>query len=372
MSITSLSFVHIFPFAPANPADGLEEGIRLFQLAELLGYDAGYIRTRHLQFAPAGPAVLQAAIGQRTSSIEIGNACIVAQYENPFNLAEEIALAAALTRGRLRPGFSVAPPRGFENGLEGLFYGAGWQHEDFSRQRLNKIRSLVGGEKIRLEVPAFGPAAVGHKAEQSDEVRDTSPSPTGINGHLFSDRIEPHWPGIEDKFWVASTSLDSAIWSAENRWHVIYDNMIHGDKSLGFCSFDQAQARQVQVYREHQAPGFIGQLAHGRVVVPTDGANGDQAAKYQAYLDERTPRTLAPIEFGDQLSFIRKDTVGTVSQILDDLNGDPSFGYADELAILLPFTFDFDDYRRILELVATEVAPALGWRPATERLVTVG
>ncbi|MDR3107416.1 MAG: LLM class flavin-dependent oxidoreductase, partial [Bifidobacteriaceae bacterium] len=126
MPITSLSFVHIFPLTPDNPADSLEEGIRLFQFAEQLGYNAGYIRTRHLQHAPAAPAVLQAAIGQRTSTIEIGNACIVGQYENPFNLAEELSLAAALSRGRLRPGLSIAPPQGFEAGQEELFYGAGW------------------------------------------------------------------------------------------------------------------------------------------------------------------------------------------------------------------------------------------------------
>jgi alkanesulfonate monooxygenase SsuD/methylene tetrahydromethanopterin reductase-like flavin-dependent oxidoreductase (luciferase family) len=369
MAITALSFVHIFPLLPDNPAGSLEEGIKLFELAEQLGYNAGYVRTRHLQYAPAGPAVLQAAIGQRTSTIEIGNACIVAQYENPFNLAEEIALAAALSRGRLRPGFAISPPRGFESGLEDLFYGVGWEQADYSRERLNKIRSLVGGQTIRLDPPGSGSTGAGAAqnrppVEESDEVRDTSPSPTGVNGQLFSNRIEPHWPGLEEKFWLASTSLESARWAAENRWNLIYDNMFHGDKALGVTSFDQGQGLQAQVYRQHQAPGFRGQLAHGRVIVPTDGASAGQLAKYQAYLDERTPRTLAPIEFGDQQSFIRRDSVGTSGEILDDLHSDESFGYADELSVLLPFTFAFEDYRQILELVATKIAPQLGWQPA--------
>ncbi|MDR1442613.1 MAG: LLM class flavin-dependent oxidoreductase [Bifidobacteriaceae bacterium] len=371
MSITSLSFVHIFPFAPDNPADGLEEGIKLFQLAEQLGYNAGYVRTRHLQYAPAAPAVLQAAIAERTSTIEIGNACIVGQYENPFNLAEELSLAAALARGRLRPGFSVAPPRGDDDGQEALLYGAGWQDEDFSRERLNKIRSLVAGEKLRPEpagpVTPSGPPTPG--TNPGDEIRDTSPTRTGVNSHLFSDRVEPHWPGLADKFWLASTSAESAIWAAQNRWNVIYDNFYKSNKALGLGSFDEAQAYQLRVYREHQAPGFRGQLAHGRVLVPTDAASPAQAAKYQAYLDERTPRTLAPLEVGDQHFFIRRDSVGTSRWIIDDLLGDPSFAYADELAILLPFTFDFEDYRQILELVATQVAPALGWRPAASRVL---
>jgi alkanesulfonate monooxygenase SsuD/methylene tetrahydromethanopterin reductase-like flavin-dependent oxidoreductase (luciferase family) len=373
MAIKSLSFVHIFPLAPERPAESLEEGIKLFEFAEQLGYNAGYIRTRHLQHAPAAPAVLLAAIGQRTSAIEIGNACIVGQYENPFNLAEELSLAAALSRGRIRPGLSVSPPQGFESGQEELFYGAGWRDEDYSRGRLNLIRELVGGREVTLDLTKFGPHGRSQRPVESDEVRDTSPTPTGINGQLFSNRVEPHWPGLDQKFWLSSTSADSAAWAAENGWHIINANMFHGPKSLGLTpstTFDQAQALQGRAYREHQAAGFAGQIAHGRVIVPTDAASAGQAAKYRAYLDERTPRTLAPIDNGEELYFIRKDSVGSSQAILDDLGADPSFEYADELAVLLPFTFAFADYLQILELVADRVAPALGWRPAAEAAQT--
>ncbi|MDR1635221.1 MAG: LLM class flavin-dependent oxidoreductase [Bifidobacteriaceae bacterium] len=367
MAITSLSFVHIFPLASGEAAaDSLEEGIKLFQFAEQLGYNAGYIRTRHLQHAPAAPAVLQAAIGQRTTKIEIGNACIVGQYENPFNLAEEISLAAALSRGRLRPGLAISPPQGFEAGQEALFYGAGWRDEDYSRDRLNLIRELVGGRKVHLDLSKFKPGGRSSQLKESEEIKDTSPTPTGINAGLFSDQVEPHWPGLAENFWLSSTSVGSATWAAENRWHIINANMFHGPKSLGLTAsttFDEAQSLQGAAYREHAAPGFTGKLAHGRVIVPTDVATSEQAAKYRAYLDERTPRTLAPIDNGDDYFYIRKDSVASIQAILDDLGGDPAFAYADELAVLLPFTFAFEDYLQILEQVATRLAPELGWRP---------
>lgn len=50
-------------------SSGLEEGIELFGAAEDLGYDVGYVRTRHLQGTLASPLLFLAALGRRTERI---------------------------------------------------------------------------------------------------------------------------------------------------------------------------------------------------------------------------------------------------------------------------------------------------------------
>ena len=58
------------------------------------------------------------------------------------------------------------------------------------------------------------------------------------------------------------------------------------------------------------------------------------------------------------------DLVGTSAEIADRLTPMPRFSEIDEVAFALPFTFEHDDYVQILTDIATELGPALGWRPA--------
>ena len=64
-----------------TPADALTQTVELAQEAEALGIDGAYVRVHH--FAPqlASPFPLLAAIGARTSRIEIGTGVIDMRYE---------------------------------------------------------------------------------------------------------------------------------------------------------------------------------------------------------------------------------------------------------------------------------------------------
>jgi len=96
------------------------------------------------------------------------------------------------------------------------------------------------------------------------------------------------------------------------------------------------------------------------VLVPTDGASAAQRERFAAYVELRTPRTLAP-QAGGRL--IARDGYGSTEQIVEQLVGDRGFQAADEFLFELPFQFDYADYRHILEQLATEIGPALGWTP---------
>jgi hypothetical protein len=72
--------------------------IDLAVAAEELGADGAYFRINHFARQLASPFPLLAAVGAKTSRIEIGTAVIDMRYENPFHMAED-AGAADLTAG---------------------------------------------------------------------------------------------------------------------------------------------------------------------------------------------------------------------------------------------------------------------------------
>src|SRR4051794_19991386 len=86
-----LSFGHWTPSAQSqtrSAADTLLQSIELAVAAEELGADGAYFRVHHFARQLASPFPLLAAVGTKTSRIEIGTAVIDMRYENPFYMAE--------------------------------------------------------------------------------------------------------------------------------------------------------------------------------------------------------------------------------------------------------------------------------------------
>ena len=82
-------------------ADALQQTVELAVAAEEIGIDGAFVRVHH--FAPqlSSPFPLLAAIGVKTSRIEIGTGVIDMRYENPLYMAEEAAAADLLAGGRV-------------------------------------------------------------------------------------------------------------------------------------------------------------------------------------------------------------------------------------------------------------------------------
>ena len=86
-----LSFGHWTPSPQVqtrSAADTLLQSIELAVAAEQLGADGAYFRVHHFARQLASPFPLLAAVGARTSRIEIGTAVIDMRYENPLYMAE--------------------------------------------------------------------------------------------------------------------------------------------------------------------------------------------------------------------------------------------------------------------------------------------
>lgn len=90
--------------------EGLEADLKLFELAEALGYDTAWV-AEHL-FSTYGivtsTQVLAAAVAQRTRRMRIGTAVVVIPFNHPLRTAADFALIDCLSRGRLNMGIGRA------------------------------------------------------------------------------------------------------------------------------------------------------------------------------------------------------------------------------------------------------------------------
>src|SRR3954452_5451602 len=112
-SIGFLSFGHWTPSSQSqtrSAADMLLQSIDLAVAAEELGADGAYFRVHHFARQLASPFPLLAAVGAKTSRIEIGTAVIDMRYENPLYMAEDASAADLIAGGRLQLGLSRGSP----------------------------------------------------------------------------------------------------------------------------------------------------------------------------------------------------------------------------------------------------------------------
>jgi hypothetical protein len=96
------------------------------------GADGAYVRVHHFARQLASPFPLLAAIGARTSRIEIGTAVIDMRYENPLYMVEDAGAADLISVGRLQLGISRGSP---EQVIDGFRYFGYAPPEGTTRRR---------------------------------------------------------------------------------------------------------------------------------------------------------------------------------------------------------------------------------------------
>jgi alkanesulfonate monooxygenase SsuD/methylene tetrahydromethanopterin reductase-like flavin-dependent oxidoreductase (luciferase family) len=331
--LTRLGFLTIGLFDGADPRPGHESTLEIIQLGERLGFDSAWVRHRHLQYGISSPVAILAAATQRTSRIELGTAVTPLGWENPLRLAEDFATVDILSGGRLNPGISVGPPMRWDE-VKSALYPDTADIEDFSYERVLRLLRWIRGE------PA---------TEFS-----------GVEGiEVFSDRVQPHSPGLAGRLWYGGASLRSAKWAGENRMNLLASSVVKAEESERFA---EIQLSHIRTFRAHHPDGDRARVSQGLVVIPTDSASAEQREKYLRYAESRTPRTASPQ--GPARLMFEVDLVGTSGEIAERLYTHAAFREVDEVAFALPFSFGHDDYVQILTDIATKLGPALGWHPA--------
>ncbi|MEU6132388.1 LLM class flavin-dependent oxidoreductase [Saccharopolyspora sp. NPDC047091] len=327
-----LGFLTIGLFDGDDPRPGHERTLEIVELGERLGFDIAWLRHRHLQYGISSPTAVLAALTQRTSRIDLGTAVIPLGWENPLRLAEDLATVDVLSGGRLNPGVSAGPPMHFDR-VRAALYPDTAEAEDLGYGRAERLLDFLGGAPV-----------------------------TDFNGtegiEVFSDRVQPHSPGLAGRTWYGGGSLRSAEWAGRRGLNLLVSNVVQAESST---DFEQVQLSLIERFRAHHPDGERARVSQGLVVIPTDGATPAQRAKYARYAAERLPRTATT--HGPARMLYAPDLVGESAELAERLAAHAAFRAVDEVSFALPFTFEHEDYVQILTDMATKLAPALGWRP---------
>ncbi|TWH73678.1 alkanesulfonate monooxygenase SsuD/methylene tetrahydromethanopterin reductase-like flavin-dependent oxidoreductase (luciferase family) [Modestobacter roseus] len=328
--LRSLGFLTIGLFDGADPGPGHETTLQVIELGEQLGFDSAWLRHRHLQYGISSPVAVLAAATQRTSRIALGTAVTPLGWENPLRLAEDLATVDVLSGGRLNPGVSVGPPMHWDD-VKAALYPDTADLEDLSYERVSRLVRFLAGE------PASSFAGREGVVEE------------------WSDRVQPHSPGLASRVWYGGGSLRSAQWAGEQGLNFLTSSVVKAESSEDFAT---EQATQVQAFR---AANPAGRVSQGLVVIPTDSATAEQREKYAAYVEARLPRTATPQ--GPARMMFAPDLIGTSEQIAEQLHAHAGFREVSEVVFALPFSFEAADYVQILTDTAQHLGPALGWSP---------
>jgi alkanesulfonate monooxygenase SsuD/methylene tetrahydromethanopterin reductase-like flavin-dependent oxidoreductase (luciferase family) len=336
VALERLGFLTIGLFDGNDPAAGHRTTLEMIELGERLGFDNAWLRHRHLQYGISSPVAVMAAASQRTSRIELGTAVTPLGWENPLRLAEDLATVDVLSGGRINPGVSVHAPMHFDD-VKNALYPDTADAEDFTYERVERLLRLVSGDPVTEFSGAEG-------FEQ------------------YSDRVQPHSPGLRGRMWYGAGSLASARWAGEHRMHLLTSSVVQAEEST---DFSEIQSSQIRAFRAAHPDGASARVSQGLVVIPTDTATREQKEKYARYVAERTPRTYEPQ--GPRRMLFSRDHLGASEKIAESLYADAGFREVSEVAFALPFTFDPEDYVQILSDMAQHLGPALGWQPAGSR-----
>ena len=334
-----LSFGHWTPSQHSqtrSAGDALLQSIDLAVAAEELGADGAYVRVHHFARQLASPFPLLAAIGAKTSRIEIGTAVIDMRYENPLYMVEDAGAADLIAGGRLQLGISRGSPEQVIDGWRFFGYSPaeGESDADMARRHAEAFLDALRGEGFAKPNP-----------------RPMFANPPGLL------RPEPYSEGLRDRIWWGASSNATAIWAAKLGMN-LQSSTLKNDETGE--AFHVQQAAQIRAFRA--AWKEAGHAREPRVSV---------SRSIFALIDDRdrayfgdgamTPTRLAtstrrrgPI-FGR--SYAAEPDI-----LIEQLKKDKGIAEADTLLLTVPNQLGVAYNAHVIEAILKHVAPAMGWR----------
>jgi alkanesulfonate monooxygenase SsuD/methylene tetrahydromethanopterin reductase-like flavin-dependent oxidoreductase (luciferase family) len=333
-----LSFGHWTPSPQSqtrSAADTLLQSIDLAVAAEELGADGAYFRVHHFARQLASPFPLLAAVGARTSRIEIGTAVIDMRYENPLYMIEDAGSADLISRGRLQLGISRGSPEQVIDGWRYFGYQPAEDQDDaaMGRRHAEVFLDLLRGQGFAQPNP-----------------RPMFPNPPGLL------RLEPHSEGLRERIWWGAGSNATAIWAAKIGMN-LQSSTLKNDETGE--PFHVQQAKQIRAYRA--AWKEAGHTREPRVSV---------SRSIFALVDDRDRAYFGGGQDDDHVGFIDAKTraifgrsyAAEPQSLIEQLKQDEGIAEADTLLLTVPNQLGVDYNAHVIEAILTHIAPALGWR----------
>ncbi|MDE9364258.1 LLM class flavin-dependent oxidoreductase [Luteipulveratus sp. YIM 133132] len=336
-NIGFLSFGHWTPSphsATQSASDALLQSIDLAVAAEELGADGAYFRIHHFARQLASPFPLLAAVGARTSRIEIGTGVIDMRYENPLYMAEDAGAADLISGGRLQLGISRGSPEQVIDGFRHFGYEPeGGDHAGMAREHTRRFLEVIGGEGFAEPNP-----------------RPMFPNPPGLL------RVEPYSEGLRERIWWGAGSRATAEWTAEQGMNLMSSTLLTEDTGV---PFHQLQAEQIQRFRDAwTAAGHTRtpRVSVSRSVFPLVSDID------RAYFGRESMSRDQVGQIDGGLARFGKSYADEPDRLVKALAEDEAVAAADTLLLTVPNQLGVDYNAHVIESVLKDVAPALGWR----------
>jgi alkanesulfonate monooxygenase SsuD/methylene tetrahydromethanopterin reductase-like flavin-dependent oxidoreductase (luciferase family) len=304
--------------------EALRQTVELAVAAEELGIDGAFVRVHHFARQLSSPFPLLAAIGVKTSRIEIGTGVIDMRYENPLYMAETAAAADLLAGGRLQLGVS----RGSPEPAEAFGYSV---DKNDAREKTALYRAAIAGAGV---VPA----------DIGDRPGDAMLA------------VQPQSPGLADRIWWGSGSRETAVWAGQQGFNLMSSTLLLEDTQV---PFDELQAEQIESFRE--AWTKAGHTREPRVSVSRSVIPITSELDRRLFGADTNQDRVGWLD--GAISRFGRSYTGEPDRIADELAKDAAVQAADTILLTVPSQLGVDYNAAMLETIARDIAPAVGWSP---------
>jgi alkanesulfonate monooxygenase SsuD/methylene tetrahydromethanopterin reductase-like flavin-dependent oxidoreductase (luciferase family) len=319
----------------ADVHESYRNALELFVAADELGFDSGWVAQHHFGDDPAGglgsPWVFLADAAARTRSIHVGTAVTLIPLYEPIQLAQDVGLLDALSGGRVELGVGT--------GFDPVAYGV--YGRDFDRRRelttegFAAVRSALRGEPLDAHGTVLKTAS----------------------------------PALADeRSWHAVFSADGAAHVAREGANLLLNRAAYGYEERTDIVQRTWAERYLAEWSQPRAP----RIGLSRVIFAAADRRTALDQIGESLIDNVRRANAAGRPLGDETLenalFRYHAHYGHPDDVIAQLQDEQVLPLAtDLLAQFNPARPTLDASIRALELLATEVAPALGWKPARER-----
>lgn len=323
-------FTRVLDEAPA--AERYRLALEQIRTAERLGFDSAWVAQHHFHEDEGGlpsPFVLLAHAAAQTTRIVLGTSIVTLPLEAPLRVAEDAAVLSLLADGRFELGIgsggtpSSFPPFGHDPKERAAIYA----------RHVAQLQSALRGDALTADGGSLYPAA----------------------------------PGLLDTLWQATFSPEGgARIGAAGSGLMLSKSQPHTVGS-GLAALADTQRIVVDAYTEALPAGVGPRIFASRGLVVVDDES-DVEPLIRRGIERSLPTARAagirvPDGASDEeLRLLFDLHVGTPERIIDELSQDHVLTGATDIVFQShPVDPPHTTLLRSLELIATRVAPALGW-----------
>lgn len=299
--------------------------------AEKLGFDTAWVAQHHFHRDEGGlpaPLVFLTHVAAQTRSIRLGTGIITLPLELPLRVAEDAVVLDLLSNGRLELGI-----------------GSGGTPESFTAFGLDSAqRGPINGANLNLLRKALGGGEVG-----------------GGN------RLYPDGQGLLGRIWQATFSVDGGIRAGQAGDGLMLSRTQPRSKDSPGATLADLQQPIIDAYLEHLPAGIEPRILASRTLFVADEHAvalewADRGIRDFGEKIAVAAGLAAPLSLTELIALT--DThVGGVDAVVESLARDSVLDRVTDISFQVHSVDPPHELiLRSLELAATQVAPALGWR----------